>query len=303
MTDVSDTTVVEPDAERESAAARELDGAESDLRGVPRDEDVDPGGDLEVGSDEDDDVVLVHDDADADGDGDEPVEQTGAVSNVIELRPRSGAGGGVHIVPVVRHEPGDVREERTPEAPLEHQLEALLFVSPTPLTVEALAGATGEDPDDLSDCLIDMMSRYAEGTSGIVLERVAGGWAFRASDRTRDQLAQLIRPQADTKLSPSALETLAIVGYLQPISRPDVARIRGVSVDAAMSSLLERGFVEEAGRSESGAVLFRTTALFERAFGLSSIGALPDLEGFGPSDDERARLREQLEQMAAARVD
>ena len=112
-----------------------------------------------------------------------------------------------------------------------------------------------------------------------------------------------MRPQGDAKLSPSALETLAIVAYVQPISRPDIAKIRGVSVDAAMNGLMERGLVEEAGRSESGAVLFRTTAHFERAFGLESIGALPELEGFGPDEAEVARLREQLEQMAAARVD
>jgi segregation and condensation protein B len=222
-------------------------------------------------------------------------------SNVIELRPRKGDDGGMTITPVQRTDEEAVFE--APAAPLEHQLEALLFVSPTPLTVERLAEATDEDPDDLNDCLVDMMQRYSEDTSGIVLERVAGGWAFRANDRTRVQLGKLLRPQADTKLSPSALETLAIVAYLQPISRPDVARIRGVSVDAAMSGLLERGFVEEAGRGESGAVMFRTTALFERAFGLSSINALPELEGFGPSDDERIRLREQLEQIASARVD
>lgn len=222
-------------------------------------------------------------------------------SNVIELRPRATAGG-LHIKPEVRQPEQELPRE-VPAAPLEHQLEALLFVSPTPLSVETLAEVTDEDVDDLEDCLRDMMAKWAEGSSGIVLERVAGGWAFRASDRARDQLSALLRPQADTRLSPSSLETLAIVSYLQPISRPDVARIRGVSVDAAMAGLLERGFVEEAGRGESGAVLFRTTALFERAFGLSSIAALPELDGFAPGEQEQARLREQLEQMAAARID
>ena len=222
--------------------------------------------------------------------------------NVVTLRPRTA-------VPSNEPDPGAdatvdaIDSLPTPDAPLEHQLEALLFVSPTPLSTESLSEATDTDPDDLQDCLIDMMGQYSEGRSGIVLERVSGGWAFRASDRTRDQLARLLRPQADTKLSPSALETLAIVAYTQPISRPDVARVRGVSVDAAMSSLLERGFVEEAGRSETGAVQFRTTALFERAFGLSSIGALPELEGFAPSNDDVDRLRTQLEQMASARVE
>jgi len=208
-----------------------------------------------------------------------------AMSSVAELRPT----------------PGSTQAAVGPA--LEHQLEALLFASPTPLSVEQLAELTEQDTDDLQDCLLDMMQTWSEGTRGVVLERVAGGWAFRASDRCRDQLARLTRPQGDTRLSPSAIETLAIVAYLQPVSRPDLARIRGVSVDAAMNGLLERGFVEEAGRSESGAVLFRTTAHFERAFGLSSLGALPELEGFGPGTEEVARMKEQLEKMADARVE
>ncbi|MCW2950401.1 MAG: scpB [Thermoleophilia bacterium] len=196
----------------------------------------------------------------------------------------------------------DVTESAV-DAPLEHQLEALLFVSPTPLTTNQLADLTDQDEEDLHECLVDMMHAWGEGARGIVLERVAGGWAFRASDRCREQLKRLVRPQGDSRLSPSALETLAIVAYLQPVSRPDIAKIRGVSVDAAMTGLLERGLVEEAGRGESGAVLFRTTAHFERAFGLASLGALPPIEGFGPGDDELERMREQLEKMASARME
>lgn len=235
--------------------------------------------------------------------------------NVITLRPRAveqqtaqgdgmdasdprgdGAGSDAPVAELRRTPPASA-------APLEHQIEALLFVSPTPLTTAQLAEVTDEHEDDLHDCLLDLMQSYAEGSRGIVLERVAGGWAFRAADSCAEQLRRLVRPQGDAKLSPSALETLAIVAYIQPVSRPDIAKIRGVSVDAAMNGLMERGLVEEAGRSESGAVLFRTTAHFERAFGLESIGSLPELESFGPDEAEVARLREQLEQMAAARVD
>ncbi|MBC7462604.1 MAG: SMC-Scp complex subunit ScpB [Thermoleophilia bacterium] len=194
-------------------------------------------------------------------------------------------------------------EQQPTDAPLEHQLEALLFVSPTPLTTKQLAELTEQDEEDLHECLVDMMQAWGEGARGIVLERVAGGWAFRASDRCREQLARLVRPQGDTRLSPSALETLSIVAYLQPVSRPDIAKIRGVSVDAAMTGLIERGLVEEAGRSDSGAVLFRTTAHFERAFGLESLNTLPPIEGFGPGEEELDRMREQLEKMASARME
>lgn len=222
-------------------------------------------------------------------------------SNVVALRPRDGrdVAAGDSVVEAC----DTAIEPETFGPPLEHQLEALLFVSSTPLTTAHLAELTGQDEDDLHDCLLDMMTGWSEGSRGIVLERVAGGWALRASDRCSVQVGRLMRPQADTKLSPSAIETLTIVAYLQPVSRPDIAKIRGVSVDAAMSGLLERGFVEEAGRSDTGAVLFRTTAHFERAFGLSSLGALPELDGFGPGAEETARMKQQLERMAEARVE
>lgn len=235
-------------------------------------------------------------------------------TNVVTLRPRTapddaaaGAEAGRERVDanaaVAELRPIGTTVEDAVGPALEHQVEALLFVSPTPLSTEQLAEFTEQDVDDLHECLLDMMQTFSEGTRGIVLERVAGGWAFRASDRCQTQLARLTRPQGDTRLSPSAIETLAIVAYLQPVSRPDIAKIRGVSVDAAMTGLLERGMVEEAGRSESGAVLFRTTAHFERAFGLSSLGALPELEGFGPGAEEVERMKEQLEKMAEARVE
>ncbi|MCW2974281.1 MAG: chromosome segregation and condensation protein ScpB [Thermoleophilia bacterium] len=248
---------------------------------------------------------------------DEHTEDT----NVVTLRPRSTqpteaelseldqVAGDAADMQVAELRPTTtlrtaVRGEQQPaDAPLEHQLEALLFVSPTPLTTKQLAELTEQDEEDLHECLVDMMQAWGEGARGIVLERVAGGWAFRASDRCREQLSRLVRPQGDSRLSPSALETLAIVAYLQPVSRPDIAKIRGVSVDAAMTGLTERGLVEEAGRSESGAVLFRTTAHFERAFGLESLNTLPPIEGFGPGADELERMREQLEKMASARME
>jgi segregation and condensation protein B len=227
-------------------------------------------------------------------------------SNVVELRPRGGEAA--ELRPTGPMQPGVSRvvaesDEQMPEAPLEQQLEALLFVSSSPLTTEQLAQLTEQDEDDLHECLVDMMQQWSEGRHGIVLERVAGGWAFRASDRCRQQLARLTRPQGDSRLSPSAIETLSIVAYLQPISRPDVAKIRGVSVDAAMNNLVERGMVEESGRSDTGAMLFRTTAHFERAFGMQGIGSLPELEGFGPGEEELTRMKDQLEKMAAARVE
>src|SRR4029079_4203199 len=108
--------------------------------------------------------------------------------------------------------------------------------------------------------------RYAEGRSGIVLEHVAGGFAFRASREAATACARLFEKPVQRNLSQAALETLAIVAYLGPCSRPDVARIRGVSADSAVANLVERGLITESVRDDAagGAIRYRTTPLFER---------------------------------------
>ncbi len=87
---------------------------------------------------------------------------------------------------------------------------------------------------------------------------------------------------------------LAIVAYLQPVSRPEIARIRGVASDSAVSSLTERGLIEERGRTRFGAVTYGTTALFEKLFGLSGLDALPDPAQFDPTPEDERELRERL---------
>ena len=95
-------------------------------------------------------------------------------------------------------------------------------------------------------------------------------------------------------LTPAQAETLAIVAYLQPVSRPEITRIRGVAADSATSTLLERGFIEEAGRSQFGAILYRSTDLFLKLFGIDSLEALPSIAEWDPTPDEEAELRDRL---------
>ena len=97
-------------------------------------------------------------------------------------------------------------------------------------------------------------------------------------------------------LSQAALETLAIVAYLGPVSRPEIARIRGVAADSAVAGLVERGLIAEAGREEEGgAVRYETTPLFERVFGLENADALPELDELAGDVEE---LRTRLEDVA-----
>ena len=184
---------------------------------------------------------------------------------------------------------------------LARTVEALLVVASTPLSVVELAEAAADDPERVETALALLHERYAEGRSGIVLERVAGGYAFRASREAADACARLFERPVERGLSPAALETLAIVAYLGPCSRPDVARIRGVAADSAVASLVERGLIAEAGRESGpgGAVRYRTTALFERVFGLESLAALPRVDDLGADAGE---LRDRLLEVASARA-
>jgi segregation and condensation protein B len=185
---------------------------------------------------------------------------------------------------------------------LARTLEALLVVASQPLTVQELAEAADDDAERVEAALGLVGERYREGRSGIVLEHVAGGWAFRSSRDSAAACARLFEKPAQRNLSQAALETLAIVAYLGPCSRPDIARIRGVSADSAVANLVERGLIAESGRDDAagGAIRYRTTPLFERVFGLESLSQLPRLDDVGESQDEiRERLHDVAEQRTA----
>ncbi len=184
---------------------------------------------------------------------------------------------------------------------LARTLEALLVVASAPLSAAELAEAADDDPERVETALGLVRERFSEGRSGIVLEEVAGGYAFRASRDAGDACARLFERPVERGLSQAALETLAIVAYLGPVSRPEVARIRGVAADSAVASLVERGLICEAGRESGfgGAVRYRTTPLFERVFGLESLAALPRLDDLGADASE---LRTRLLQVAETRA-
>jgi segregation and condensation protein B len=179
-------------------------------------------------------------------------------------------------------------------------LEALLVVASQPLSSEDLAVAADDDVERIETALRLVADRFAEGRSGIVLEHVAGGWAFRASREAAEACGRLFERPVERGLSAPALETLAIVAYLGPVSRPEIARIRGVAADSVVAGLLERGLIAEAGREDGagGAIRYRTTPLFERVFGLESLSQLPRLDDLGESTDE---IRTRLETVAERR--
>jgi segregation and condensation protein B len=177
---------------------------------------------------------------------------------------------------------------------LARTVEALLFLSSEPVSVERLAEACEVSEGEVVEALARLREHYAEGFRGVVLREVAGGFTL-ATDPVAERAARRLLAKPRTPpLTQAQAECLAIVAYLQPVSRPEIARIRGVASESAVGTLLERGLVEESGRSRFGAVLYRSTELFEKLFGLSGLDALPDPAGFDPSPEEEGELRERL---------
>jgi len=184
---------------------------------------------------------------------------------------------------------------------LARTLEALLVVASQPLSIEELCAAAGDESERIETALGLLAERFREGRSGIVLEKVAGGYAFRASKDAAEACARLFERPVQKGLSQAAMETVAVVAYLGPVSRPEIARIRGVSVDSAVAGLVERGLIAEAGREDGagGAVRYRVTPLFERVFELESLSQLPRLDDLG---EDPAAIRERLAAVAEKRT-
>ncbi len=196
----------------------------------------------------------------------------------------------------------DIEGLPDPEPHVVRTIEALLFLAPDPLSPQELADAAAVEELAVIAALVELAERYAPGRSGINLRELGGGFTFASDPETEESARRLFsRPRASV-LTPAQAETLAIVAYLQPMSRPEITRIRGVSADSAASTLLERGLVEESGRSQFGAVMYRTTTQFLKLFGLRTLDELPDVGQWDPSPEEQAELRDRLLRAGEARA-
>jgi segregation and condensation protein B len=156
-------------------------------------------------------------------------------------------------------------------------VEALLFVAGEPLETKRIARLTGEDEKAVALAIQELESRYSNG--GIVLREVAGGYRFATSSAVRNVVEAYLMPPK-TMLSVPALETLAIVAHTQPVTKSEIEAIRGVNSDSVVSTLTERGLIEEAGRKDvvGRPMQYKTTSFFLESFGLNSLDDLPDLE-------------------------
>ncbi len=155
-------------------------------------------------------------------------------------------------------------------------LEALLFVTTEPLSLQRLTAITGAELATVAECLAELEAHYAN--RGLSVRSVGGGYRFATAPCARAAVEALLAPPK-TSLSPAALETLAIVAYSQPVTKAEIEAVRGVNVDGVVSALVEKGFLTEVGRKDvvGRPMLFGTTQEFLTAFGLPSLADLPPL--------------------------
>jgi segregation and condensation protein B len=156
-------------------------------------------------------------------------------------------------------------------------IEALLFVAGEPIDAKQIARLVGEDEKAVALALQQLAEEYEN--RGIVIREVGGGYRFATSPLVREVVEAYLLPPKTT-ISAQSLEALAIVAHMQPVTKSEIESIRGVNSDSVVSTLLERGFIEESGRKDvvGRPLLYTTTQFFLESFGLRSLDDLPALE-------------------------
>ena len=164
-------------------------------------------------------------------------------------------------------------------------VEAILMVADEPVEPQLLAQLLEISPTRVEELCDELAAAYVAEDRGFVLARVAGGWRFQSHPDLAPYVERFVLDGQPSRLSAAALETLAIVAYKQPVSRAQMAVIRGVNVDAVVRTLSQRGYVEEVGRDPGPgqAILYGTSRLFLERLGVDSLADLPPLADFVPS--------------------
>jgi segregation and condensation protein B len=183
--------------------------------------------------------------------------------------------------------------KRLSEARVRTVVETLLFLAERPLAVEDLRLATGVELARLEKALDQLSGHFRDGVCGIVLHEVAGGWQLRTSPDNSDFARRFLRVKPQ-RLTRAALETLAIIAYRQPVTRPEIEEIRGVDCGAVVKALLERRLVKILGKKEEPGrpILYGTTREFLEFFSLKDLASLPTLREFHELSEEHREIVE-----------
>lgn len=190
---------------------------------------------------------------------------------------------------------------------LRGMVEALLFVADSPLSESQLSSLGGCSTEEVHDIMLQWQDELDQRDSGISLRCTEEGWSLVTRGMYAPYVEQLLTSGGKGTLSAAALETLAVVAYQQPVTRAQVAAVRGVSVDGVMKTLMLRGLLREVGEdSHTGAVLWGTSSLFLEYFGLNDLSELPSLAPLLPTvseDDDEEMINSVWEKKLSHRED
>ncbi len=176
--------------------------------------------------------------------------------------------------------------------PLDEVIEALLFVTPQPVTVQQLAAGTEQTQHAVEKSLVVLKTRY-EKQSGLALQEHKGKYQITTKPILGATIEKFLGLQATSRLSRAGIESLAIIAYKQPVTRPQLDEIRGVNSDGVLKSLLSKGLIEEIGRAEGPGrpIIYGTTNEFLQYFGLNSLQEMPPLD---LGDEQAEEIREKV---------
>lgn len=176
---------------------------------------------------------------------------------------------------------------------LQNHIEALIFCSPSPIKVNELKACLSEmfeadvPEKDIEEALKRLEAKFESDEYSFGLNHSGGGYQFLTKPAYQASIGIMLKQQSKRRLSTSALETLSIIAYKQPVTKSDVESIRGVNCDYAVQKLLEKGLLEIKGKSESigRPLLYGTSDFFMEYFGINSLNELPTPKDFTPADD------------------
>ena len=160
---------------------------------------------------------------------------------------------------------------------IEHLIESLLFVAEGPVSLAQIAAALNTSPKQIKRALLDLESLYQD--RGLQIQNLRGRVQLTTNPKAASSIEQFLGLESQQRLTSAALETLAIIAYRQPVTRPQIDGIRGVNSDSVIKNLIFKGLIEDVGRSEGPGrpILYGTTSSFLQHFGISSLKELPPI--------------------------
>jgi segregation and condensation protein B len=194
---------------------------------------------------------------------------------------------------------------RTDTREIQSALEAILFAAGEPVPVRRIAAALNLEPEDVEQAADALANQYGFDRRGMRIVRLDDCYQMCSSPEYADLIRLILETRKPPQLSQPALEVLAVVAYFQPVTRAYIEQVRGVDCTYTVKTLTERGLIEAAGRLEvpGRPMLFRTTKVFLRTFGLKSLMDLPELPEKQPDLDAQAQLEKAISALQPAAGD